>query len=181
MQIHEATSAKDFVDYANECLDSGHSGVVIHVCDEMCVWTGQLGTLNWSECERLGLPVGQGQYLGGSIVNMLGDLSICITTWGNSELAPQIVDRMAEMLQSAGEVSRDENDVLLDGKKVLSWARATMITGWQQSVIHCSVGPVDLETIQAVCMKPMEKIPGSLKEYGITAANLWAVAEPYLI
>ncbi len=180
MRIYRAESAAAFEEYANRCLYPGGEGCVYHISPSVSVWTGQLATLDLAACERLGLEVGHGQYLGGSIVNMPGDLSICITTWGDSDLAPEIVERMAARLRELGEVSMDENDILLEGKKVVSWARATTVKGWCQSVIHCSVGPMDLDLVREICTKAMEKIPGSLGEYGLTAYDLWAVAEPLI-
>lgn len=180
MEIIHTADPAEFTRYANTCL-SGHKGAVVCVNETPCVWTGQLPTLDLDKCERRGLYVGMGQYLGGSIVNMPGDLSICITTWGGSELAPGIVDKLAAWLEGRGlSISRDENDVLLDGKKVLSWARATTREGWCQSVIHCSIGPMDLDLVREICTKPMEKVPGSLGEYGVTAEELWSIAEPMI-
>jgi len=175
MDILKTNDPKEFLAFAESCLDkdNGHEGLVIHVCEEPCVWTGQIPTLDEQECIRRGLTVCRGRYLGGSIVNMPGDLSLCLTTWGDSEQAPQWVDKLAAYLDRRGiAVTRDDNDVLADGKKVLSWARATTIDGWQQSVVHCSVGRMDLELVEAVCTKPMVKVPGSLVEYGITADEL---------
>lgn len=180
MRIYRAESAAEFAEYAHSFLALGWAGCVYHISPDRSVWTGQLPTLDPDACARHGLTVGQGQYLGGSIVNMPGDLSICITTWGNSELAPRIVERMTERLRELGEVSMDENDILLEGKKVVSWARATTVKGWCQSVIHCSVGPMDLDLVREICTKPMEKVPGSLGDYGVTAEELWSIAEPMI-
>ena len=176
MEIIYTTDALDFIRYAYECVECGHEGCVMHICVSHCVWTGQLPTLDLAACNRHGMAVGRGEYLGGSIVNMVGDLSICITTWGNSDVAECIVSAMAERISSLGNITYDENDVLLDGKKVLSWARATTMNGWCQSVVHCSIGEVDLELIQEVCTKPMVKVPGSLNSYGITDDDLRTIA-----
>lgn len=175
MEILKTKNPLEFLAFAESCLDktNGHEGLVIHICAEPCVWTGQLPTLDEAECKRRGLTVCRGRYLAGSIVNMPGDLSLCLTTWGDSEQAPQWVDKLAAYLDRRGiAITRDENDVLADGKKVISWARATTAEGWQQSVVHCSVGMMDLELVKAVCKKPMVKVPGSLAEYGITAEEL---------
>lgn len=176
MEILKTNNPVEFLAFAESCLDKqhGHEGLVIHVCEEPCVWTGALEwTLNAEECARRGLTVCKGRYLGGSIVNMPGDLSLCLTTWGDSEQAPLWVDKLAAYLERRGiAVTRDENDVLADGRKVLSWARATTLQGWCQSVVHCSVGKMDLELVRAICTKPMVKVPGSLAEFGITAEEL---------
>lgn len=173
MKIQRTRNAEYFESVANECL-AGREGIVVCINADVCVWTGELNTLNLAECKRRNLYVGRGRYLGGSIVNMPGDLSICITTWGNSELAPKIVDHAAEWLAERGiNITRDENDVLADGKKVISWARAITLQGWCQSVVHFSAGAMDLELVREICTKPMKKIPGALSDYGITADMIW--------
>ncbi len=174
MRIQRTKNADYFESVANECL-SGREGAIVCINAAPCVWTGELNTLNLAACKRNKLYVGRGKYLGGSIVNMPGDLSICMTTWGNSELAPQIVERAAAWLEKRGAaITRDENDVLADGKKVVSWARVTTVQGWCQSVVHFSVGAMDLELVREICTKPMKKTPGALSLYGITAEMIWA-------
>ncbi len=173
MKIQKTKNAKYFETVANECL-AGREGAIVCINDEPCVWTGELDTLDLAACKRHKLYVGRGKYIGGSIVNMPGDLSICITTWGNSDLAPQIVDRAVEWLEAKGvAITDDENDVLADGKKVISWARATTLQGWCQSVVHFSIGTMDLDLVREICTKPMLKEPGALSLYGVTAEMLW--------
>ena len=168
MEVIKTTDPAEFERYANECL-AGHEGMVIHTCDKPCIWTGQLRTYNPSATD---LFVGKALYLGGTIVNGKGDVSICRTTWGNSDFAPDLVRRSAEWLKEKDlSVTTDENDVLVDGKKVISWARFTTVKGWCQSVVHYSVN-VDLELIRAICTKPMVKVPGALSDYGITTKEI---------
>lgn len=172
MEVYKAKTPTDFERYANECL-SGHEGIVIYVSDAPSVWTGQLPTINRAACAQKGLVIGTGQYLGGTIVNMVGDVSICHTSWGVTDFAPDIVNRFAEYMANRGiEVSRNENDILANGKKVLSWARCTTYAGWTQSVIHFSVGKMDLELVNLICEKPMLKEPGSLLKLGITTIDI---------
>lgn len=174
MEIIHTTDPAAFELYAEDCIRNGHEGAVVHICAEPCVWTGQLATLDRAECARRGLPVATGRYLAGSIVNMPGDLSICAATWGHSDLAPRSVERIADYLAARWIfVTRDGNDVLADGEKVVSWARAMTREGWEQSVVHCSVGPMDIDLVRAVCTKEMAKEPGALSDYGIDAAQIW--------
>ena len=180
MKIQRTKNSEYFETVANECL-RGREGAVVCINDEPCVWTGALHTLDLAACRRRKLHVGKAIYLGGSIVNMPGDLSICITTWGNSDLAPRIVDRAAEWLAGRGvSIARDENDVLADGAKVISWARATTRKGWCQSVVHFSVGAMDLELVREICTKPLVKTPGALSLYGLTAEMIWNEIEDIL-
>lgn len=142
---------------------------------------GELLTYDPEEIEKRGLFLGKGQHLGGTIVNMPGDVSVCITTWGDSDLAPEIAAKLTNWLTEKGlNITTDGNDTLVEGKKVISWARATTVKGWCQGVVHASVGAIDLELVKAICTKPMEKVPGALSEYGITADDLVPIVEKEL-
>ena len=67
---------------------------------------------------------------------------------------------------------------MTDIDRLISVARAEL--GCTESVIHCSIGPMDLDLVREICTKPMAKVPGSLGDYGVTAAELWATAEPMI-
>jgi len=166
MKVYRTSDCKEFEkivsEYTEECL-------AIHTSNTMCVWTGKLPTLNRAECKNLGLEIGQGEYLGGSIVNMAGDLTIGIITWGDSDIVLTIFQKIFSWLldEKKVNVSQDNNDILADGKKVASWARATKKDGWCQSFIHFSIGEMNTELVDKICSKEMNKIPGSLCDYGI--------------
>ncbi len=156
---------------SEECL-AGHEGLIIHIADGHFVETGVFPTCDTAVCEELGIPVCRARYLGGSIVCFPGDLSLCEISWGASEFAPRVVEQAVSWLQSRGlTVKQDGNDVLVDGRKVVSWARATTAEGWVQSVVHFSVRS-DVELISRICTKEMEKIPGALDDYGISADDV---------
>lgn len=179
MKIYRTSSVPEAVRLATEWTEER---IIIGVAKEPSVMTGQLDTMRRRECEKLNLAIGQGEYLGGSIVNMTGDICICIITWGSSEIAKQIVDRSASWLEEKGiSITRDGNDVMADGCKVISWARATTSAGWCQSVVHFSIGRMDLDLVRSICTKPMEKIPGSLNAYGISTADVLGVISPLLV
>ena len=159
-----------------ERLASAWSGerLIINIADTPCVWTGRLNTLDEDACKKANLIIATGEYLGGSIVCFHGDLSLCLVTWGNTlpDFGEMCMEAVADLLTEAGaEVRRDNNDVLADGKKIASWARATTRSGWVQTVVHFSVN-TDLELIKRICTKPMRKVPGQLSDYGITAEDI---------
>lgn len=163
---------------ANEFLRNGIDGLVVIVNPFVCVWSGQLPLYHAEHCRERNIPVLFGEYLGGCIVNMPGDLSLARTTWGDSDYGERVTAAATVWLKDRGvAVCRDGNDVLADGKKVASWAKAISENGWCQSVVHFSVGTMDLELIKSICLKPMEKIPGSLGDYGIKAEDIWDVVK----
>ena len=149
MEIFKTTSLKKAEEYALECLTS-HEGLIIHESKSIGVMTGKCAsTINLGTCQNNGLEVVHGYYYGGTIVNMIGDISLCLTTWGTSDYAPKMIDAFCNYLDTRN-ISwiKDKNDVLIEGKKVLSWDRAIYRTGYCQSVVHFSVGIIDLPLIQ---------------------------------
>ena len=181
MEIINTTNPVEFEDYANECLN-GHEGIVIHICEEPCVWTGLLqDTYNKEECEKRGLAVCIGQYYAGTIVNMKGDVSVCACTWGKTDIGENICEAIADMLRERGvEVTHDVNDILANEKKVASWASVPQSSGWVQTVVHLSVGKMDLKLVKAICTKPMIKTPGTLSNFGITTDDVLNIVDDIL-
>lgn len=172
MEIKYTTDAKAFEKYANECL-AGHEGVIIHLAETHCIWTGLLPTYNKKEVQKHGFTVGVGQYYAGTIVCMPGDISICITTWGTCNKGKEVCDAVATVLEERGiSVLHDGNDILAEGKKVASYCTVPQLSGWVQTVIHISIGAIDIDLVKAICTKPMKKTPGALSDFDISAENV---------
>lgn len=152
----------------------GEDGVVVHVCKEPCVWIGaDLGQYDKSECTSNGIPVASGYYNGGAIVNFPGDVTASLTTWGNNDFGQQTVEHFRNRLSSLGIDSFvDNNDLIANDKKVVSWARATFKTGYCQSYVHFSIGTIDIELISKICKKEIKKMPGSLMELGVSTEDV---------
>ncbi len=175
MEVFQTSNHRLFELFSERHLTAGREGLVIHTSDYPCVWTGQLPTLDISACREMGLPIGRGRYLGGSIVNFSGDLSLCEIKIGPSDFGPRVVARVSEWLEQQGvETVTNGNDVLAEGKKVISWAGVMTDNGCQQSVVHFSIN-TDVETIRRICTKPMVKEPGQLSDYEITADDILQV------
>lgn len=176
MKIYRTSDPMEALRLYRECL-GGHEGLIVHIADSVFVETGAFPTCDIATCNQLGIPICKAQYLGGSIVCFPGDLSLCEVHWGPSDFAPRIVERAAEWLENRGlAVKRDGNDILVDGRKVVSWARSTSIEGWVQSVVHFSIVS-DEALIEQLCTKEMLKRPGALDDYGITAEDILAALE----
>ena len=166
MKIYRTNNPQDFAALASEFSEER---LIIDIADTTCVWTGQLNTYDPEAVRKHGFAVGQGEYLGGTIVNFPGDLSLCLVTWGNT--LPSFGEDCTGAILHMADGIRDGNDILVDGKKVASWGRATTRDGWVQTVVHYSIN-TDADLIREICTKPMEKEPGSLSEYGITAEDI---------
>lgn len=175
MEIKYTTDAKAFEKYANECL-AGHEGAIIHSAETPCIWTGLLPTYDKKEAQKRGFTVGVGQYYAGTIVCMPGDISICITTWGTCNKGKEVCDAVATLLEERGiSVLHDGNDILAEGKKVASYCTVPQLSGWVQTVIHISIGAMDIDLVKAICTKPMEKTPGALSDLGIYSNDIMSI------
>ena len=174
MEIFKTSDPAEAMAYAAECIgEPGHEGLDVFFNEAVFLQTGVTNTSDRDAARALGIPVWQAEHLGGSIVCFPGDLSLCMTSWGMNDFGERLYAATVDFLRERGaEVTTDGNDVLAEGKKVMSWARATLITGWVQTVAHFSVN-VDLDLIRRICTKPMVKTPGALSAYGVTAEELW--------
>ena len=178
MKVYETSSCDD----ANRLInDYTEDHIIVFTALDNSVFTGQFATFDKTECNQLGFDIGVGQYHGGSIVNMVGDITVGVVSWGHSELVTEILEEVFMWLEGHSyNVVMDDNDLLLDDKKVASWARATLISGWSQSYVHFSIGPMDLSLVEAICTKPMTKIPGSLSDYGLTKEFILNIINPII-
>lgn len=175
MEIFKVSDPKEAIAFAQRCLAEGKEGLDLFYNTDIFVQTGITHTADLDKARELGLPIWRAEHLGGTIICFPGDLSMCLVTWGNSmpDFGERSMEAVAELLEERGAVvTYDNNDVLADGKKVASWARATLVSGFVQTVLHFSVN-VDLELIKEICIKTMEKVPGALSDYGITADMIW--------
>ena len=173
MEIHETHDNAAAMEYAAGCLSRWHEGLDVFYNETTFLQTGVLETSDVAAAQAMGIPVWQAEHMGGSIVCFPGDLSLCLTTWGGSDFGERLFAATAEYLRGKGvEVTTDNNDVLVNGRKVMSWARGTTREGWCQTVAHYSVH-IDLDIIRQICTKDMEKTPGALSTYNITADELF--------
>ena len=173
METYYTSDPLEAWELSKMCL-SGREGCIVVTTKSPCVWTGRLDTFDLVYCRENGIQVAYGLYLGGSVVAFPGDLSIMWITWGRSDHAETAALTAAEMLQETGaNVTVDGNDILADGKKVASWCGATTLEGWHQGAVHFSIN-TDLALIRKICTKPMQKAPGQLSDYGITADDILA-------
>ena len=116
---------------------------------------------------------------GGAFVVNKGDIGIGIVvkTLDNSK-ALDIEEKFVQHLKEKGfNVTQDSNDVLIDGYKVFAWAShyykeydALFMS------IHFTMS-VDVELIQKICTKPMNKVPKGLSDFGLTREDILSFIE----
>ena len=106
---------------------------------------------NAQTVKELDIPVYEIGYEGGTIVGAAGDLSIGIFYPDTIDLrSDYILDKIASILQNHGIAAQvDNNDVLVDGKKVLGSAHLTS-NGFFVFVAYASFSDKS-ELIQKIC------------------------------
>lgn len=179
MNTVRTNSIKTAVETVNASLQSHTDCLVIYIGNSLCVLRGRAAMYDRELCQELNLPVGRSIYTGGVIVCGAGDLSMCLVTQEYSNFGPDASRLLKDFYMTKGlAVSSDRNDILIDGRKITSWSR-THYEGMWQNVLHVSINS-DVDLIRRICKKPMVKVPGSLKDYGITANDCLVVIQSLL-
>ena len=109
---------------------------------------------------------------GGTIVGSQGDVE-CIYFLQEQEYSgmPKEIQNLVELILSKNLIPQvDNNDILINGYKVASWSAKKLNNNIFIAVV-ASVN-VDLQLIQNICLKPMDKTPKGLSEFGITTAEV---------
>lgn len=142
------------------------------------VHQGMYDDVNVEYCNEHNIPIVKMERLGGSIVESPNSYGMIITQ-PNYKLRtkierysyPIVFQKLIDYIKSRGiDCVVDNNDLLIDGKKACSYAR-TVMGNFTCDTIHIGMN-VNLELINAICKKPMSKIPVGLNDYGITSEDI---------
>lgn len=108
---------------------------------------------------------------GGAIVAQPGDVCCVFLNNDSSDFMSQLKLFIKQKLEERNiKITTDKNDLLIDDKKFFGDIREKFGNFYFYGC-HISLS-VDLETIQKVCLKPMEKVPVGLSEYGISTQDV---------
>lgn len=125
---------------------------------------------NFEYCEKHNIPCVNIGRMGGTFVVNKDDIGFGYITQGiKNEIGIALCDELTNYLKNKGfNVTQESNDILVDGYKVFGWASyyyknfdAIYITA------HITLS-VNLELIQNICTKPMNKVPKGLNDFGVT-------------
>ena len=181
MKIFITSQPQEAINFAKQCIATHQEGIDVFFNKSTFLQTGLTYTSDRKLAESKGIPVWQAEHIGGSIVCFDGDLSLCITHNQANDFGERMMAAIKDyFIQQQLNVTTDNNDILVDNKKVASWARGNLINGQVQTVAHFSVN-INLDLIKKICTKPMEKVPGQLSDYNITAEDLWKVIETKVV
>lgn len=134
---------------------------------------------NFEYCDKHNIPCVNIGRRGGAFVVNKGDIGFGFIEQGCKNRIGEIVyNRFAQYLLVKGlNASQCSNDILVDGYKVFGWAShyykefdAIYIT------IHFTLS-VNIELIENVCTKKINKVPKGLNDFGITKQDIISFLE----
>jgi hypothetical protein len=153
-----------------------YSVIVIH--DKTEVSYGIENDVNFEYCKEHDIPLLDLKRTGGAIVYFAGNVSWADVRPNNYPTfkTPEILflkKLTAYLIEKGLNATLEDNDIMVDGYKVASGCSINLPPTFErtfssaQICINC-----DLETIKNICLKPMNKTPKGLSEYGITTEEI---------
>ena len=150
---------------------------VIIVQDQTEISHGWENDCNHEYCIANNIPCHNYQRGGGTIVLTKGNISLGFI-YNNRKYKRFMFEALLTDLKDyfVGKGLNAEinhNDILIDGYKVASSYAHNYGDSYQMTYDSAQISiNQDLEVIKNVCLKPMNKIPKGLGEYGITTAEI---------
>lgn len=153
---------------------TNRNGMVIVDYENPQVSYGFADKPDFEYCQKYGIETINGGRMGGTFVINKGDVGFGYVAKGlDNSVMNKVYHKFTEYLKSKGlNAIAQDNDILVDGYKVFGCASYHFIN---QDVTHITCHftmSVDLELINAICTKPMNKIPKGLSEYGISREEI---------
>lgn len=157
----------EIIPKVENCIKNGLHGVLYCTVERPIAFVYKEKQVDASTCRSMGYEVCEVFYNGGTILGNEGDFVFAHTGKVGNNWCEAFVQTLMLWLQAKGlNVSRDRNDVLVDGHKVCGMC----VTRYGCIDYTCGFVSINnnLEHIKEICRKPMVKIPTGLGEYGIT-------------
>lgn len=164
---------KDIEKELKALIDPRNEGCIYCIHDKPLVFKSKEGIINEYYCEEHCLGICNSFNMGGIIVANTGDINMAIMKDEGWSVGDDLLRKLAAWMYNKGiNVSINNNDLLIDDTyKVISYASINANNRLVYTCVHISINP-NIEHICNVCMKPMNKIPKGLQEYGITAEEI---------
>lgn len=173
MEIIKLTNA-EWLERVSYYIRGGIHCIAYGIQDTPVVLTHRKTQVDEDVCRELGYTVYEAFNNGGTILTEPGDVEI--GHWHSLENGwlERFADYFVEWLKSKGlNAVYADNDILVDGYKVCG----TCITRYGRidyTGVHIGIN-TRVDSVRAICRKPMKKVPKGLSEYGITTEEIEAM------
>lgn len=164
----------EWIEKVDSYIKCGAHCIAYGIQDSRVVLTHRKTQVDEATCNELGYIVYEAFNNGGTILTEPGDFEIGHWYEPENGWRDRFVAYFVDWLKARGlSAVYEDNDILVDGFKVCG----TCITRYGRidyTGIHVGIN-TDIESIKAICRKPMKKVPKGLSEWGITTAEVEAM------
>lgn len=127
---------------------------------------------NEQYCIDNNIEVIRTEHNGGTIVSSIDDIYVGFITPHSNDFGTRIFHAFLEFLKNKGlNANYNGNDILIDETYKVA-ANSKIKTNYKYYTAVGFFGTADIETIKNVCVKPMNKIPKGLNEFGVTKEDV---------
>lgn len=164
---------EDFVQEYSRLLKqrSVEKEIIFLNSNNYAVCCGRVETYNQNRIITNGLYIFSPDIHCGTTVVFPGDLSFIVFTNDKTKSIKKIKYILDDFcFDNNIEYTINKNDVIVNNKKCMSYAMSNT-TNCSIIFSHISIFS-DINLINKICVKPMDKIPGSLFEYGVTSEKI---------
>lgn len=163
-------------------IQSGTEDIIYCIHEQPLVFKSKQAEINNEYCVNNNYQICNSFNMGGIIVANSGDMDIAIMKKEGWNVGENLLLVLKDKLQSKiPNLSIHSNDLLVDGKyKIISYASINANSRLIYTCVHISFNP-DINAIENICTKPMNKIPKGLSEYGVTTEEVVKFLEDLLI
>ena len=137
------------------------------------IFKSKQGEINYKYCEEHNFDICNSFNMGGIIVANTGDINMAVLKKEGWSVGNDTLNALMKKLKDKiPNLSFSNNDLLVDGKyKIISYASINANDRLIYTCFHISFNP-DVEAIKNICVKPMNKVPKGLAEFGITREEI---------
>lgn len=140
----------------------------------------RLAQIDEDYCKEQDIEICNSFNFGGTIVVDKGDINLAVTRqngWDvGNELLQYILDRLKNKIPN---LTIDDNDLLYKNiYKLVSYASINVGDGFIYSCWNITINP-NIDRINKVCTKEMNKIPKSISDFGVTGEEIIQIFEDW--
>lgn len=180
------TTLKDWSEKLPNFLADKTEHLLFSVQQETEAGYGFDNDINSEYCRENNIPAYDQKRNGGTVVFSKGNITLALIynnrVRRNFTLDTILSDLCKYLTENGIEVTRDNNDIIVNGFKVASASGYNFGEKfhWTYDGVQISINQ-DLEAIKNICLKPMVKVPKGLSEYGITTEEIYQWCVDWLI
>ena len=174
METYIAHNLEEALQWEQEHLDNKIEGLCVLFHDRTMVQLGNQSSYDIDAVKPLKCDIWQSAHKSGTIVCFPGDLSLYQITYNFNQFCEIVGYRAVEYFKSLDlpSVETHNNDILVRGQKIASYAEMRLSNDMIQSLVHFSIN-TNVDLIKKICTKNINKYPGALSEYHITAEMVY--------